>query len=50
MSEKEKEIVEYEKDRKDRYGQGLSIDEWLVAPSRESFLFLAYLLREANKK
>jgi len=44
------EIIEYEKDRKDRYGQGLSIDEWLERPSRESFLFLAYLIREANKK
>jgi len=46
----EKEIVEYEKDRKERYGQGLSIDEWLQRPSRESFLLLAYLIREAAKK
>jgi hypothetical protein len=28
----------------------LSIDEWLINPSRESFLLLAYLIREAKKK
>ena len=46
----QEEITEYEETRKERYGQGLSIDEWLERPSRESFLLLAYLLREANRK
>jgi len=27
----QEEIVEYEKDRKERYGQGVEIDEWEAA-------------------
>jgi hypothetical protein len=50
MGLSEQEIAEYEEGRKDRYGKGLSIDEWLAAPSRESFLVLAYRIREANRK
>ena len=46
----EEEIAEYEREREHRYGQGLSIDEWLRQPEKESFLILAYRIREANKK
>ena len=45
----ETEIAEYERERDVRYGQGLSIDEWL-ARATENFLVLAYRIREANKK
>jgi len=46
----EQEIAEYERERELKHGQGLSIDEWLQKPAQESFLVLAYRIREANKK
>ena len=46
----EQEIEEYEETRKDRYGQGLSIDQWLARGPKEDFLILAYRIREAIKK
>ena len=46
----QEEIAEYEQARQSRYGQGLSIDQWLETPLKESFLVLAYRIREVNRK